>query len=146
MPHDPLTPENLDEIEQRAAKATPGPWFWNSYSRICSAPLIQVDHDGPDYPDVPRPGPPFFTDEDNAWLAQRQAAYAADSTVAHVPALYGDTATGRHAADATFIAAARVDVPRLVAEVRRLRSLIAGALGDLDRRDEITAGDVLKRA
>jgi len=59
---------------------------------------------------------------------------------------YVDSADARWDENATFIAAARVDVPRLVAEVRRLRSLIAGALGDLDRRDEITAGDVLKHA
>jgi hypothetical protein len=48
--------------------------------------------------------------------------------------------------DAAFIAASRTDVPKLIAEVRRLRQVIASAIEDYDRRDEISMIDTLRRA
>jgi hypothetical protein len=123
-----LTPETEAQIRRRVEAATPGPWGWNSYSAIHSASIMQAETDDtPDYPEGKRPGPPFFTDEDNAWLAQREAAYEADPLVAWVPAHYGDTATGRHAADADFIAHTRTDIPTLLTEIDQLRERLAAA-------------------
>jgi hypothetical protein len=123
-----LTAEMEAAIRRRVDAATPGPWGWNSYSAIHSAPIMQAETDDtPDYPEGKRPGPPFFTDEDNAWLAQREAAYEADPLVAWVPAHYGDTATGRHAADADFIAHTRTDIPTLLTEIDQLRARLAAA-------------------
>lgn len=122
-----LTDEQLREIRGRADAATPGPWGYNSYSRVDAGAFI-ANYDNPDAPDYPdgsrpgsQPGHKFFDEVDNAWLAQRHAAYEADPEVASVPAEYGDTATGRHANDAEFIAYARTDVPRLLDEIDRLR-------------------------
>lgn len=121
-----MTDEELAAIEARLQGLTPAPWFWNSYSEIQSGPLCQItdEPETPQYPESKRPGPPFFTDEDNAWLAQKNAAYLVDPTVAWVPAHHGDTATDNHAADALFIEHARDDVPALLAEIRRLRKLL----------------------
>lgn len=121
---------DLDAIRKRLEATTPGPWGYNSYSKIDSAPLaMQCDNtETPDYPEGPRPGRTvghvFFDDADNAWLAQQHAAYEADPVIAWVPAEYGDTATGRHAADAEFIGCSRTDVPALLTEVERLRAAL----------------------
>lgn len=117
---------DLEAIRKRVAAATRGDWGYNSYSAIFANSLIAGYDDSPDYPDGPRPGGTpghaFFDDADNAWLAQRHAAYEADPIVAHVPAEYGDTATGRHAADAEFISHAKRDVPALLGMADRLRA------------------------
>lgn len=126
----PITAAELQAMRERCDAATPGPWGYNSYSNVLSEPLAQVwDDDGtPQYPEGKRPGPPFFTNEDNAWLAQRDAAYNADPFVAYGPAHYGDTATGHHRDSLVFIAASRTDVPRLIAEVELLRGMLDTAM------------------
>lgn len=120
---------DLDSIRKRVDAATPGPWGYNSYSRVDANPLIEHydDPDTPEYPDGKRPGRisgTFFDEADNAWLAQHHAAYEADPMVAEVPAEYGDTATGRHAADAEFIAHARTDMPTLLDKVEQLKNVL----------------------
>lgn len=75
----PLTTQQLDEIEERANAAAPGPWC------LCD-----------DYSDVLTPD------------GYQLASYAAT-------------------ADGEFIAAARTDVPALLAEVRRLRAELEAA-------------------
>lgn len=115
-----MTPEALAEIEARAKAATPGPWYWNGYSVVFSTPLMERmrNGDAPEYPATRRPGPPWFSPEDNAWLKQQHEAYEADSTVCSVPAEYGDTATGHHAWTAEFIERAITDVPALLRHIR----------------------------
>lgn len=73
-----MTPEQLDEIEERAAAATPGPWRVDGY-----AIAAEVDTDS-------------FLE-----VCSFRGNYADE--------------------DMPFVAAARTDVPALVAEVRRLR-------------------------
>lgn len=93
MPHDPLTHEDLDEIEQRTAKATPGPWTvyeddWGHY-------------------------------RDNTGQDRGHGYHVFESQQ------LGDGECGAMLQpDAEFVAAARADVPRLVAEVRRLRAAL----------------------
>lgn len=109
---------DVEAIRARERATTPGPWFWNSYSAVLAAPFIAAweSHEG--FPDGERPG--VGSAEDFAWRRQRDAAYEATPAVCHVPPHYGDTATGRHAADAQFIAEARQDIPALLDENARL--------------------------
>ena len=106
-----LTAAERAKIRARADAATPGPWGYNSYSAVHSTPMVEAtarlerEHEvaGEPYDDEGEPS--------GEWAARFAAVAPA---VARVPPSYGDTATGRHAADAAFIAAARIDVPRLL--------------------------------
>lgn len=92
-----MTDEELAEIEARAAKATPGPW-------------VVAPWDG---------------DEGNVRLTVTVGPDAGGWMVAdgdwHGP---GDAPHDREA-NAAFMAAARADVPALLAEVRRLQGVVA---------------------
>lgn len=101
-----MTPEQLDEIEARANRATEGPWTvsetvdeteYGSYTACGVQPIAPLE-----------------------WYS--------DSDVAHV------ALEPMVEEDAKFIAAARTDVPNLVAEVRRLRAQVE-ALEKLHRDD-----------
>jgi hypothetical protein len=130
-----LTADELHAIRARCEAATPGPWFNNSYSAIFSEPLTRVLPEGmADYPDrYDRRPTAESTDEEKAeitreywaWYRLQAAAYAVDPSVAAVPALVGDTASGRHAADMAFITEARQDVPKLLAHIEALRRAAA---------------------
>jgi hypothetical protein len=108
-----MTAEELDAIEARAAAATPGPWHYNSYSAVYGS---HADYDRLEKEWEAAGEPP--ADKGTEWWDR---FYDADPDVAHVPAHHGDTAVRRRKKDAEFIAHARSDVPRLVAEIRRLR-------------------------
>jgi hypothetical protein len=88
----PMTDADLDEIEQRAAGASPAPWtsFVEGRDHLGGDDFIRVS-DSDDEPDL--------------YLSR-----AVDQGV--VPA---------SVADLDFVAYARQDIPRLLAEVRRLR-------------------------
>lgn len=90
-----LTEVELDGIERRASQATPGPWVpWlESREGIGGESFIELGADG--------------VDDLQMYVAYSPARPAGP-----------DAATD---ADLDFIAHARQDVPRLVAEVRRLR-------------------------
>ena len=125
-----LTPDALARLRALAAEATPGPWFYNGYGGVFSSPLTQVfdDLDNPEC-ELPKhkescgtgpcPGCPYFEHE-----------HEHGPVVAHVPVHHGDTAIGRHAVDAAFIAETRSLVPALLDEIERLRAVIQ------DVRDE----------
>lgn len=83
-----ITEERLQEIEARAAEATPGPW-----GGVGS--IMEWD-----------------------WKAN---AYRPDSSKPTVLAWNGQDWWAMTEADKAFVAAAREDVPALIAEVRRLR-------------------------
>jgi hypothetical protein len=119
-----LTPDQIVRLRALAAEATPGPWFYNGYSGVFSAPLTQVYDDLEDFEckvpeykescgDGPCSGCPFFEHE-----------YRHGPLVVHVPAHHGDTAIGRHAADGAFIAEACSLIPALLDEIERLRAVI----------------------
>jgi len=94
-----LSDSDLDEIERRAASASPGPWqaFIEDRDHQSGDTVIRMGGENPLVPDMyvqySLPGPTFVRVPD---------------------------------ADLDFIAEARQDVPRLVAEVRRLRGLDSG--------------------
>lgn len=145
--------EKTAALRKLLEEITPAPWFWNSYSMIQAASLIEAWENAPEFQrSSTRPysiyqqtngaeGTPAFSPEDNAWLEQQRLAYEADCEVASVPAHYGDTATGRHAADAQFIETARSAVPELLdalaaseARVARLEKLLVK--GQRDRHGD----------
>ena len=96
-----MTPERLAEIRARAEAATDGPW------------------EAQDYSADPGDEGSCITAGEPGTMRQRAVAYAID---------YPWTTPESCAADATFIAAARTDVPELVAEVRVLTTAV-NALG-----------------
>lgn len=90
-----MTEEELQEIEARAQAATEGPW---------SATLLN------DYADQTTiEGARFVNGNEMPNPEDEPERFTREQTQIH--------------ADATFIAHARADVPRLVAEVRRLNAL-----------------------
>lgn len=117
-----MTDADLDRIEAYCAAATEGPWFWNSYSAVYTGGMQAQWKQFDQAWDAA--GEPDFTDANGQRNDWHRRHYEAEPRVCGVPAEYGDTATGRHADDARFIAAARTDLPALCAEVRRLREFI----------------------
>lgn len=113
-----MTEEQLAEIEARANAATAGPWqVWNGpeYTGggrdLCIGAgeewVVNMDHRyGPDYAD--------------------RCAHDSAGTCPSPPdcpiCRFNEDVTAEQAATAAFIAAARTDVPELLAEVRRLRA------------------------
>lgn len=93
---------DLDAIEARASAATPGEWEWRGF-------------------DLARDG----RSERSALVAPRASGgqdYVIEGRVQSWNE--GEPAMAVRDADAEFIAAARYDVPALVAEVRRLREAL----------------------
>lgn len=103
---DPLTDEELDELDELASAATPGPWFVRSLDDADAMSLVAVST-------VPDTG-----------LGERWPSFDHHDIVAATlvqQPRYVDAVDERWDENAHFIAAARGTVPRLVAEIRRLR-------------------------
>lgn len=94
-PPAPLTEAELDAIEARAAAATAGPWSWARFGK--------PDPEGPDICSA------SVMDEDME--TEHRGIVVTDA--GHYPPSQED---------GEFIIASRVDVPRMLAEVRRLRA------------------------
>ncbi|MCM0678516.1 hypothetical protein NCC78_28145 [Micromonospora phytophila] len=105
---DALTDAELDDIQQRVEAASPGPWYVRLLDDSHAAGLVAVGT----APDTGRGErwPDFPADEMIA------------ATLVQFPERYVDCADERWDENATFIAHARHDVPRLLAEIRRLRA------------------------
>lgn len=101
MAEEALTDADLAAIEQRCAQATPGPWLaWlETRHGTGGGSFIQLNHD----PDL-----------DDEMYVRR---FVGIEEVPHLDA--------QLEADLDFMAEARQDVPRLLAEVRRLRARLA---------------------
>ncbi|MFE3149481.1 hypothetical protein ACFXJ6_22955 [Streptomyces sp. NPDC059218] len=110
---EPLSDGELDELDELARAATPGPWFVRGLDDEHAMNLVAVST-------TPDTGlgerwPNFDYREIVAATLVQQPRYV-------------DAADERWDENAQFIATAREAVPRLVAEIRRLRSqLEAGA-------------------
>ncbi|WP_030462058.1 hypothetical protein [Kitasatospora sp. NRRL B-11411] len=107
---EPLTEEELAGIEELLAATTPGPWYVRSLDDDHAMCLVAVST-------VPDTGlgerwPDFDHHEIVAATLVQQPRYV-------------DVVDERWDENAAFIAGARQDVPRLVAEVRRLNRLLA---------------------
>lgn len=125
----------LDDDERLAHKASPGPWIWNSYSAVFAGPLMR-DYDQWDTGEhtCERHGKCAVCGD---WLPAHlkrspglgdgcrlfDEEYEREPLVAKVPAHHGDTAIGRHAADAEHIA--MHDPDRVLREVEFGRWLLA---------------------
>jgi hypothetical protein len=96
-------PADLNKLRALAESATPGPWVFNSYSGVYSAPRSRERHEAEDM--IPLDAP------DDAYDALPEAL------IASVPVQMGDTATTQGARDAALIAAARTAIPELCDEV-----------------------------
>ncbi|MCG6495776.1 hypothetical protein [Kitasatospora sp. A2-31] len=97
----PLTEYELTTIERRAAAAAPGPWLARLEGPergLGGESFIEIQPDA---------------ETDEAIYVRRYVG--ADQVASRDPLLH---------ADLEFIAAARQDVPRLVAEVRRLQAVL----------------------
>lgn len=105
----PLTDDDLDGIEEIAAVATPGPWHVRQLDDDHAMSLVAVSA----VPDTGRGE--RWPDFDHGEIVA--------ATLVQRPR-YVDAADERWDENARFIARAREDVPRLVAEVRRLRRLL----------------------
>jgi hypothetical protein len=104
---DELTDEDLTAIEDRCRAATPGPWFVRHLDDENAMNLTAVGTS----PDTAR---------GERWPDFDQGQIIAATLVQHPR--YVDSADQRSDANAAFIAGARLDVARLVLEIRRLRA------------------------
>ncbi|MEZ0095749.1 hypothetical protein [Streptacidiphilus sp. EB129] len=106
---EPLTDEELAEIEELAEAATPGPWHIRHLDDDFAMNLVAVST-------VPDTG-----------LGERWPAFDHHEIVAATliqQPRYVDVADERWDENARFIVSARHDVPRLIAEIRRLNHLL----------------------
>ncbi|WP_202610722.1 hypothetical protein [Herbidospora solisilvae] len=108
----PMTNEELAAIEELADAATPGPWHVRDLDDTYAMCLVAVATTPGTGRGERRPG--FDHHEIVACTLIQEPRYA-------------DVADGRWDENARFIAEARQHVPRLIAEVRRLRGLLAEA-------------------
>jgi hypothetical protein len=106
----PLTDGELAAIEELADTATPGPWFVRQLDDEDAMSLVAIST----VPD---------TDRAERWpdFDHREIVAA---TLIQQPR-YVDVADERWITNAKFIANARQDIPRLIAEIKRLRRQLA---------------------
>jgi len=107
MTYEGLDPEELEEIEVMAEAATPGPWyvrFYDDEAAMNITAIATTDDDGADirYPEFDH------------------GEIVAATLIQHPR--YVDITDGRWDENARFIAASRELVPKLIAEVKRLRA------------------------
>ena len=107
MPDTALTDDELDAIEARANAATAGPWkFWDNRGMQCRKPARMEWGPG-------------------GWRVAEFRNAGKPLGESHQGVIIGrGNRTLTKAEDSAFIACARTDVPKLVAEVRRLRELV----------------------
>ncbi|MEU8218274.1 hypothetical protein AB0C47_21225 [Micromonospora taraxaci] len=108
---EPMTEQELAEIEEIANAATPGPWYVRQLDDDFAMSLVAVST-------IPDTGlgerwPDFDHHEIVAATLVQQPRYV-------------DVTDERWDENAQFIASARQNIPRLIAEVRRLRHLLTG--------------------
>jgi hypothetical protein len=112
MDQKPLGDDELQGIRQRCADATPGPWVWvnteaSSLGEVNANKLVRWDASRLTEVD----GIPVFLGQDDVLSVE----------------CFNETECSFYIdpADAAFIAHAREDIPKLLAEVERLRALAA---------------------
>jgi len=118
-----ITDNWIAEQEAICAKASQPPWYGGYSSVYCK--MSQDESDRLEALVGERPTPISLDNPEYvAWCQRRREAYEADPLVLSVPAEYGDTATGRHAADMEFAISARTALPLALAELRRVREIV----------------------
>jgi hypothetical protein len=124
---EPLTEQDLDAIQKRADEATPGPWHWTH--KACNEEIAEREKE--------RGRKPKWR---NKWIFRLQGSPRDDAWDKVIAELNWESVKGSEIAqshpapvDCTFIAHARTDVPRLLAEVRRLREENARLRGTMSQ-------------
>jgi hypothetical protein len=112
-----LTEDDLIAMGARCEGATPGPWYVRFLDDAHFANLVAVST----LPDSGKGEALSPTSNERVPPIARELVAA---TLVQNPVHYVDIADARWDENAAFIAAARQDVPRLIAEVRRLRGLL----------------------
>ena len=107
---EPLSDAELGAIASRVDAATPGPWFVRLLGDDWAMNLVAVAT-SPD------------TDRSEHWPAFHSNEMVAATLVQHPRFI--DIADERWDQNADFIANARTDIPRLIADIKRLRELLA---------------------
>lgn len=124
-----------DRIREALHGISPQPWSWNSYSHVASGPLIFAEDDYleslPESCEGEQRCASCDPDGKHHYCPRWAETYDKDASVCFVPASHGDTATGRHATDARFIAAA----PSLLAEALTEIDALKEALREIDRAE-----------
>ena len=109
----PITDAELAEWERLCEAATPGPWFYDSYSTIHSVTSVKeydrIEGTFPKSPDA---------------VTDKQWDSLPETEVCAVPVQGGDTATEQGNLDAKFIEKTHTVLPRAVAEIRELRAIV----------------------
>jgi hypothetical protein len=105
-PPEPLTEQELAAIEELAAAATPGPWFIRHLDDDQAMGLVAIST----VPDTGR---------GERWPEFDHNEIVAATLIQHPR--YVDVADERWDENAQFITNARQDIPRLIAEIKRLR-------------------------
>ncbi|WP_197701345.1 hypothetical protein [Micromonospora coxensis] len=104
-----MSDDELADIEELSAAATPGPWFVRNLDDDSAMGLLAIST-------VPDSG------QGERWPGFDHREIVAATLVQHPR--YVDVADGRWDENAAFIAMAREAVPRMAAELRRLRALV----------------------
>jgi hypothetical protein len=102
-----LSDAELDDLERRADAATPGPWFVRLLDDTDAMTLVAISTQSD-------------TGRSERWPDFDHSTIVA-ATLVQEPR-YVDINDGRWNQNAAFIAQARTDTPRLIAEIRRLKN------------------------
>jgi len=110
--------DELEEISLRAARATPGPWFGHATDDMDASNALYIST---------TEGPGITVHDNHRRLSEGDRHQVDRSTVVAITLLQRPCLCTPHAFDENteFIAHARSDVPRLIEEIKRLKSVIA---------------------
>lgn len=122
-----MTPDELQAIEERESKATPGPWEVRA-DRLSPNGAFESEF-GLSSPTV------IVHSVQTAWDHGQLNGRLVITPLARTPYFHETHVVAMRADDAVFVAHAREDVPKLLAEVERLSMML--------RRDQALLGDVL---
>jgi len=113
----PITEAELDSILDRASKAILGPWFIHYTDDACAANARYISN-----------APGSGRHDQKRGLAEDNPSQARSKTVIAITLLQNPLLCRAplYNENADFIAQARTDVPRLVAEIKRLRGILQG--------------------
>jgi len=107
----------LEEINLRASRATPGPWFGHATDDVEASNALYVST---------TPGPGITVHDNRRGLSDGGRNQVDPSTVVAITLLQGPCLCRPDEFDENteFIAHARSDIPRLIEEIKRLKSII----------------------
>ncbi|HZR19943.1 MAG TPA: hypothetical protein VFE51_21850 [Verrucomicrobiae bacterium] len=127
-----MTINEIEEIEQRAERATPGPWYWRVGKHTedkktsdagglhTRTPIESFTPDGRRFDNDNVIFPAGKVGGEPYWLERFQKANAAGKPTLTIALECVGKDEDKH-----FIASAREDVPALIVEIHRLRKLLA---------------------